>query len=60
LICEAHSDDERLIGIYSTVEAARKAHEKWEDHWLYPFYRIERRELDEDAFEWRPGIYVED
>lgn len=60
LICEAHSDDDRLLGLYTSIDAARDAHRKWEDWPLYPFYRIERRVLDEAAVEWREGIVVED
>ncbi len=59
LICEAHSDDDRLLGIYASLEEARQAHEDWEDALLYPFYRIERRILGEAAVEWRDGIVVE-
>lgn len=60
LICESAGDDDRLLGLYSSVEAARKAHEEWEDRPIYPFYRIEKRELDEPAVEWRWDIVVKD
>lgn len=53
LICEANSDDDRLLGIYSSVEAARAAYESWEDRGYYPFIRIEQRELDGIARECR-------
>ena len=58
LICEAHSDDSRLLGIYSSVEAARAAYESWEDRGYYPFIRIEQRELDSIARECRESDTV--
>ena len=58
LICEAYSDDARLLGIYSTQEAARFAYETWEDRGYYPFYRIERRELGAAARERHPDDTV--
>jgi len=58
LICEAHSDDDRLLGVYSSVEAARAAYDAWEDRGYYPFYRIERRDLDGSASERHPDDTV--
>lgn len=58
LIVEAHSDDDRLIGLYSSVDAARTAYALWEDRPYFQFYRIERRELDGAAFEWEPSAIV--
>ena len=49
LICEACSDDDRLLGVYSSVDAARAAYDSWEDRGYYPFYRIEQRDLDSSA-----------
>ena len=60
LICEAHSDDDRLLGVYESIEAARAAYDRWEDRGYYPFYRIEERELGGEAFEWSPGCTVYD
>jgi len=51
LICEAHSDDDRLLGVYSSVEAARAAYDQWEDRGYYSFIRIEQRDLDGPARE---------
>ena len=51
LICEAASDDDRLLGLYSSVESARAAYEPWEYSGYYPFIRIEARELDGAASE---------
>lgn len=51
LICEAHSDDDRLLGVYSSVEAARSAYDQWVDSGYYPFIRIEERDLDGPARE---------
>lgn len=51
LICEAYSDDERLLGIYSDRIKAEAAYIAWEDSGLYPFVRIEARELDGAARE---------
>lgn len=51
LICEAYSDDSRLLGVYSSVEAARSAYDQWEDSGLYPFIRVEARVLDSVARE---------
>lgn len=58
LIIEAHSDDDRLIGLYSSIDAARAAYDRYEDRGYYPFYRVEARELDGDAFEYREGVVV--
>lgn len=58
LICEAHSDDDRLLGVYSSVEAAQQAYECWEDQGYYPFIRIERRELDCGAREYDPTMIM--
>ena len=58
LICEAHSDDDRLLGIYSTEEAAQFAYDTWEDGGLFPFYRIERREIGAPACEYDPAFLV--
>jgi hypothetical protein len=55
LICEAHSDDDRLLGVYSSVDAARAAYDSWPARGLYPFIRIEQRDLDAPASE-RPSI----
>lgn len=57
LIIEAHSDDDRLIGLYSSLEAARAAYDRWFDG-HYQFYRVEARELDGDAFEWSESVVV--
>ena len=49
LIWEAFSDDHRLLGLYSSIDAARSA---WralldsDDGYPYQFYHIERRDLD--------------
>jgi|LakMenE18May11ns_1017448.scaffolds.fasta_scaffold8339182_2 hypothetical protein len=51
LICEAHSDDDRAIGVYSSIQAARDAWEAWPSRPYYPFYRIEGRTLDNPAVE---------
>lgn len=58
LIIEAHSDDDRLIGLYPTIEAARGAYMRWEDRCYYPFYRIEQRELGAEAFEYSDTVVV--
>jgi hypothetical protein len=58
LICEAHSDDDRLLGIYSTQEAAQYAYDTWEDSGLFPFFRIERREIGAAAQEHDPSFVV--
>ena len=58
LICEANSDDDRLLGVYSSVEAARAAYESWPDRGYYPFIRIERRDLDGAASERHPDQTV--
>ena len=58
LIIEAFGDDDRLIGLYSSVDAARAAYAVWEDRPYFEFYRIERRELDGAAFEWEPSAVV--
>lgn len=60
LIIEAHSDDDRLIGVYPTIEAARGAYERWEDRCYYPFYRIEQRLLGGEAFEYSDTVVVYD
>lgn len=52
LICEAYSDDERLLGVYPSEAAAQAAYEAWEDRGYYPFYRIEPRELGAAAAEY--------
>ncbi len=49
LIWEAHSDDDRLMGLYSSLETAQKAWKALlgsDDDYPYQFYRIECRELD--------------
>lgn len=51
LICEAYSDDSRLLGVYSSAAAARSAYDQWEDSGLYPFIRVEQRDLDGPARE---------
>lgn len=53
LICEAYSDDSRLLGVYSSVAAARSAYDEWEGRGYYPFYRVERRVLGAGAYERR-------
>lgn len=58
LIIEAHSDDDRLIGIYSSVDAAREAYGFWEDRCYYPFYRIEERLVDAGAREYAEELVV--
>lgn len=58
LICEAHSDDDRLLGVYESVEAARAAYDRWEDRGLYPFFRVEERELGGEAFEYSDTVVV--
>lgn len=58
LICEACSDDDRLLGVYSSVEAARQAYEEWPDRGYYSFYRIEQRDLDGSASERHPDDTV--
>lgn len=60
LIIEAHSDDDRLIGLYSSAEAARAAYAAWEDRSLFPFYRIERRVVDGSADEYSPDYVVDE
>ena len=54
LICEAACDDDRLLGVYSTVDAARAAYGIWEYRGYYPFIRIEARELNGMASERHP------
>ena len=51
LICEAHEDDERLLGVYSSLDNAENAYQAWEARGYYPFYRIEGRTLDNPAVE---------
>ena len=51
-------DDDRLLGVYSSVEAARAAYESWPDRGYYPFIRIERRDLDGTASERHPDQTV--
>lgn len=51
LICEAYSDDSRLLGVYSSVEAARSAYDQWKVDGYYPFIRVEARILDSVARE---------
>lgn len=58
LIIEAHSDDDRLIGLYSSLEAARAAYDEWEDRCYFPFYRVEARLLDGEAYEYSPMSVV--
>lgn len=53
LVCEAYSDDHRLLGVYSSVDEARAAYDGWEGHGYYPFIRVERRILDAGAYESR-------
>lgn len=60
LIIEAYSDDDRLIGIYSSVDAARTAYREYEFRGDYQFYRIEAQELDGPAIDFEPGIVVWD
>lgn len=61
LIIEAFGDDGRLIGLYSSVDAARAAYDLWEGRPYYQFYRVEARELDGAAVEWGgPGTSVWD
>jgi len=60
LIIEAHSDDARLIGVYSSIETARAAYAAWEDRPYYPFYRIERRAVDASADEYSPDYVVDE
>ena len=56
LIYEANSDDDRLLGIYSSQDAAQYA---WDNYPRGgPFYRIERREIGADACEWDPLFVV--
>jgi hypothetical protein len=57
LIIEAHSDDDRLIGLYSSLEAAQEAYDEWYDG-HYPFYRVEARLLDGEAYEYSPMSVV--
>ena len=52
LIYEAHSDDDRLLGVYSSLDAAIAAAEACEDE--YQFARIECRVLDDEAGEYSP------
>ena len=58
LLCEAYSDDARLLGVYSTEAFARHAYETWEDRCYFPFYRIERRDLGAPASEYDPAFLV--
>lgn len=62
LIIEAHSDDDRLIGLYSSLDAAKAAYDRYLDRHYYPFYRVEARELDGEAFEngdpWHDPVVV--
>jgi hypothetical protein len=58
LICEAHCDDDRLLGVYQDVAEAREAYAAWEDRVYYPFYRIEARWLGDPAREYDPAIVV--
>ena len=51
LICEAHEDDERLLGVYSSLDNAENAYQAWEARGHYPFYRIEERNMDAGARE---------
>ena len=60
LIIEAHSDDDRLIGLYSSLEACHRAYGEYEDRCYYPFYRVEARELDGAAFEYEESVVVYD
>ncbi len=60
LICEAHSDDDRAIGVYSSIQAARDAWEAWPSRPYYPFYRIERREIGAEACEYVPSFVVQE
>lgn len=61
LIWEAHSSDDRLLGVYSSIEQAQTA---WadllaaDDGYPYQFYRIERRILDGTAIQWDTDIVV--
>ena len=58
LIYEAHSDDDRLLGVYSSVASAQYA---WENfHNPGPFYRIERREIGAEACEFVPSFLVQE
>jgi len=50
LIAEVHSDDDRLLGLYSSLDAATIAADACEDE--YQFARIEWRDLDAPACEW--------
>ena len=52
LVCEAYSDDHRLLGVYSSKDEAQAAYDAWEGHAYYDFYRIERRVLDAPAHEY--------
>lgn len=52
LICEAYYDAGRLLGVYSSEAEAQEAYDSWEDRGLFPFYRIERRELRAPAREY--------
>jgi hypothetical protein len=58
LLCEAYSDDARLLGVYSSEALARQAYDAWEDRCYFPFYRIERRDLDALASEYDPAFLV--
>jgi hypothetical protein len=51
LIHEAHSDDDRLLGVYSSLQEAERAYAVWG---YGSFYRIEARELDAAATERHP------
>ena len=58
LIYEAHSDDDRLLGIYSSLDAAQYA---WDTYPRGgPFYRIERREIGAEACEYDPSFVVQE
>mgnify|MGYP006284054271 CR=1 FL=1 len=56
LIYEAHSDDDRLLGVYSSLDAAIAAAGECESE--YQFVRIECRELDGEAGEYSPFASV--
>lgn len=58
LICEAYSDDSRLLGVYASEAEARTAYDAWEDRGYYPFYRIEARPLGGAAAEYDPSFVV--
>ena len=52
LICEVHSDEDRLLGVYLSHSEAVAAFQAWENRSIYPFYRIERREIGASASEY--------